>query len=386
MLAGYRNQKVALARVMRALVIRSPAALAFRCLAFCQLFVILSGTAFTADSGKPVKLSEQNRRELIRAFTAESAFARRTFPMGKAGLKIEQGQVFPSEAEVRQLAADNGRACRPGERVQITSLRFTGRGIVFEINGGPLARKKWWQRVQVGSGGTVAPLGGSGSNPDDIYNHAHGSYVTLVFKDYVPELTAAQVKELLAPVLDFKAETAAEAYEESLPPKLRQAVKEHRALVGMDREMVTYAKGRPPRRIRERDGATEYEEWIYGQPPAEVEFIRFVGETVIRIETMKVDGEKTVRTEPEVDLRSETSSIADKTSAQPAADNSAPSLLRPGETPPQSKWDGRDLRSAPAASPMPDGPNPTGTSDAGWPSPGNMPASGGADQTAGWPH
>ena len=192
-----------------------------------------------------------------------------------------------------------------------------------------------------------APLrlwAGAGPNPDDIYNHAHGSYVTLAFKDYVPELTAAQVKELLAPVLDFKAETAAEAYEKSLPPKLQQAVKEHRALVGMDREMVTYAKGRPPRRIRERDGATEYEEWIYGQPPAEVEFIRFVGETVIRIETMKVDGEKIVRTEPEVDLRSEISSMAGKTSAQPAAGNSAPSLLRPGETPPQSKWDGRGVR------------------------------------------
>ena len=231
---------------------------------------------------------------------------------------------------MRQLAADNGTACRPGERVQITSLRFTGREIVFEINGGPLARKKWWQGIEVGSAGTVAPLDRSGSNPDDIYNHAHGSYVTLAFKDYVPELTAAQVKEMLAPVLDFKAVTAAEAYEKSLPPKLQQAVKEHRALVGMDREMVTYAKGRPPRRIRERDGATEYEEWIYGQPPAEVEFIRFVGETVIRIETMKVDGEKIVRTEPEVDLGSEISSMAGKTSPQPAAGNSAPSLLRPG--------------------------------------------------------
>ena len=380
MFAGYRNQEVALALAGRALVIRRPAALAFRGLTFCLLFLVLRGTAFTADSGKPVKLSEQNRRELIRAFTAESAFARRTFPMGRVGLKIDDGQVFPSEAEVRQLAADNGPACRRGERVQITSLRFAGRDIVFEINGGPLARKKWWQRVQVGAGGTVAPLGRSGSDPDDIYNHAHGSYVTLAFKNYVPELTAAQVKELLAPVLDFKAETAAEAYEKSLPPKLQQAVNEHRALVGMDREMVTYAKGRPPRRIRERDGATEYEEWIYGQPPAEVEFIRFVGETVIRIETMKVDGEKIVRTKPEVDLRSEISSMAGKTSAQPAAGNSAPSLLRPGETPPQSKWEVPNSRPAPAASPVPDGSNPTGTSDAGWPSPARMPA------TAGWPH
>jgi hypothetical protein len=373
MFAGYRNPEIALALLERGL-------------AFCLVFLILSGPAFTADSGKPIKLSEQNRRELIRAFTAESAFTLRTFPMGKAGLKIENGQVSPSEAEVRQLTADNGPACRPGERVQITNLRFAGRDIVFEINGGPLARKKWWQRVQAGSVGGVAPAGSGGSEPDDVYNHAHGSNLTLAFKDYVPELTAAQVKELLAPVLDFKAESAAEAYEKSLPPKLQQAVKEHRALVGMDREMVTYAKGRPPRRIRERDGATEYEEWIYGQPPAEVEFVRFVDETVIRVETMKVDGEKIVSTEPDADLAKEISSMAGKTSAPLAADTSAPSLLRPGETPPQSKREGSNSRTAPAASPMPGGPNSTGIPDAGWPTPARMPASGGADQTADWQH
>ena len=215
--------------------------------------------------------------------------------------------------------------------MQITSLRFTGHEIVFEINGGPLTRKKWWQRVEVGSAGTVAPGSPSDSKSEDVYNHARGSYVALAFKDYVPELTASQVKEMLAPVLDFKAESVAEAYEKSLPPKLQQAVKEHRALVGMDREMVTYAKGRPPRRIRERDGATEYEEWIYGQPPSEVEFVRFVGDTVMRIETMKVDGEKTVRTQPEVDLASEISPVAHKASDAEKNPNNRPSLLRPGE-------------------------------------------------------
>lgn len=348
---------------------------------FCRRFTfgallgLLVATAFAADSGKPPKLSEQSRRELIRVFTAEDAFALRILPMGKVGLKIENGQVFPSEAEVRQVVAANGPACRPGERVQITNLRFTGHEIVFEINGGPLTRKKWYQRIEVGSAGTVAPGSPRGSNPEDVYNHARGSCVMLAFKDYVPELSAGQVKEMLAPVLDFKAESVAEAYEKSLPPKLQQAVKEHRALVGMDRELVTYAKGRPPRRIREGDGATEYEEWIYGQPPNDVEFIRFVGDKVIRIETMKVDGEKIVRTQPEVDLASEISPLAHKATEGERTGNSGPTLLRPGETAPQLTRQSPDARPASASWPTPE---QTGGSPTGIPDPGSA-------DPAGWP-
>ena len=352
-----------------------------RRIALSALLGLLAAAAFASDVAKPPRLSEQSRRDLIRVFTAEGAFARRSFPMGKTGLKVEGGQVFPGEAEVRQLVADNGPACRPGERVQITNLRFTGHEIVFEINGGPQARKKWWQRIEAGSAGTVPPGSPHDSNPKGVYNRARGSYVTLAFKNYVPELTAGQVKEMLAPVLDFKPESVAEAYEKSLPPKLQQAVKEHRALVGMDREMVTYAKERPPRRIRERDGDTEYEEWIYGQPPNEVEFVRFVGDTVVRIETMKVDGEKIIRTQPEVDLASEISPAAHKTSDAEKNPNNRPSLLRPGENISQPNRQNPDTQPASAGWPMPGqtGGSPTGIPDA------NLPASSGAAPTGHWP-
>lgn len=344
------------------------------------LLGLLVATAFAADSGKPPKLSEQNRRDIIRSFTAEGVFCASLFPQGKVGLKIENGQLFPGAAEVRQLVADNGMACRPGDRAQITSLHFTGHAIVFEINGGSLRRKKWWQNIQVGTGNLGGP---SDSSPDDVYNHARGSYVMLAFRDYVPELTAAQVKEMLAPALDFKGESAAEAYLKSLPPKLQRAVKEHKALVGMNREMVTYAKGRPPKRVREADGATQYEEWIYGQPPAEVEFIRFGGDRVIRIETMKVDGEKIVRTEPEVDAASGMSTMAGKTSAEPTSSSGAPTLLRPGETAAQPNWESRDVRPAATGWPSDTG-NPTGSPDASSPAPGGMPSSGSAEPVGGW--
>ncbi len=84
---------------------------------------------------------------------------------------------------------------------------------------------------------------------------------------------------------------------------MKEAIKDHHVLVGMNREMVIYAKGRPEKKIREKDGDTEYEDWIYGEPPQDVDFIRVVGDEVVRVETMKVDGEKVVRTEKEIDLR-----------------------------------------------------------------------------------
>ena len=170
--------------------------------------------------------------------------------------------------------------------------------IHFEINGGPVKKQKWYQHIQVGGAGGMSTLGPSDSNANP-----RGSYVDLVFDNgYVPELNPQELKDLLRPVFDFNAKSAMEAYLDTLPPKLRDAIKAHHVLVGMNREMVLAAMGRPPKKIREKDGEVEYEEWIYGEPPADVDFVRLVGDEVIRLESMKVDGEKVVHTEKEVDL------------------------------------------------------------------------------------
>ena len=95
----------------------------------------------------------------------------------------------------------------------------------------------------------------------------------------------------------------------------------------MNREMVMASKGRPPKKIREKDGEVEYEEWIYGEPPADVDFVRLVGDEVVRLESMKVDGEKVVHTEKEVDL----ASTVAKSSAPEVRPPNAPTLRRPGE-------------------------------------------------------
>src|SRR5258708_36528303 len=100
------------------------------------------------------------------------------------------------------------------------------------------------------------------------------------FNKHIPEMSLAELKEILKPVLDFTVKSAAQAYTESLAENVRNAIRDHKVLVGMNKEMVTYAKGRPPQRIRDREGNQDYEEWMFGFPPQDVEFIRFVGDQV----------------------------------------------------------------------------------------------------------
>ncbi len=299
--------------------------------------LLFSAVAALGDDGKPPKISDENRALIIRIFNAEQVFARSFFPMGKVGLKIDEtGKILPDAIELRQMVAQYGPAAKPGDRVKITNVLFKGKMIIFEINGGPVKKKKWYERLSVsGMGGEVAPMDKSG-DPTSLDINSRGSYVALVFKDYIPTITAQDVKKLLRPVLDFNATNAAQAYAESLPPIVQQAIKNHRALVGMDRDMVVYAMGRAPRKIRDRDGTTDYEEWIYGEPPKEVTFVRFVGDRVVRIETMKVDGQKEVRTAKEVDLDKgmDAETLAKKQEAsEPEEKKDAPTLLRPGERP-----------------------------------------------------
>ncbi len=80
-------------------------------------------------------------------------------------------------------------------------------------------------------------------------------------------MTAAQLRAVLLPVLDFNARNKEEAYLDSVPPKVKEAIKAHHVLVGMNSEMVVHAMGKAPKKVREKDGETEFEEWIYGQPP-----------------------------------------------------------------------------------------------------------------------
>jgi hypothetical protein len=281
----------------------------------------------TAPGAQPPRISKQTRFMLIRGLNAERVFVRKVFPMGEKGLIIKKGVVTPDDNQLRFMAAQYGPAARPGDRAQITDVVVKDKTLVFEINGGPKKKKKWYQRIEVAGGGGSTPIA-----PDNSAENPKGSFVVLVFDKYVPEISPEQVKQLLAPVFDFTALSATQAYTDSLPPKVRAAVKAGKVLVGMDREMVTVAKGRPDKKIRERDERGDYEEWMYGTPPKDVEFIRLAGNEVIQVKIMKVDGEKIVRTEREVDLPQTAAASARPAEAPPAPrPANAPTLRRPGE-------------------------------------------------------
>ena len=299
------------------------------------LLFLMVGITVRADDQKPATNSEiiknseitrEDRIDILRTFTADLAYVRTVFPMGKTGLTLKDGKVSPAGDDLQQLLALWGPSVKPGDQILISTVSFKGDRIRFEINGGPIKKKKWYQHIEVGMGGDTAPIAPSDSNANP-----RGSYVDLVFDHHIPDVNAKRVQELLQPVFDFNSKSGAEAYVETVPPKVKEAILSHHVLVGMNREMVFYSKGQAPKKIREKNpDGTEYEEWIYGEPPQDVDFIRFIGDEVVRVETMKVNGEKIVKTEKEVDLQP---TEAQKTEDAPKSD-SAPTLRRPGESAP----------------------------------------------------
>ena len=280
----------------------------------------------TAIPANAPRISRETRLIIIRDFETQLVYARTAFPMGSKGLQLKAGVITPNGEEMQQALNLGGPAIKPGDPAHISFVQIKEDHIHFEINGGPVHRKKWYQHIEVsGTGGAPVPTGPG----DSSQANPHGSYLNLYFDKYVPELTPAQLRAVLYPVLDFNAKNKEEAYLDTVPPKAKEAIQAHRVLVGMNSEMVLHAKGKPPKKVRERDGETEYEEWIYGEPPADVYFVRIVSDEVVRVETMKVGGEKIVRTEREVVLPHPDQDKEAKRQGQPQP--KPPSLRRPGE-------------------------------------------------------
>lgn len=299
------------------------------------------------------RMSRQTRLEIIRDFETQLVYARMVFPMGTKGLQLRNGATTPNGEELQQALALWGPAIRPGDPAHISFVTIRDNHIHFDINGGAVRRKKWYQHIEVSGTNGVPLQTGSGeqaSNP-------HGSYLELYFDKYVPEMSAQQLRDLLYPVLDFNARNKEQAYLDTVPPKVKEAIQAHHVLVGMNTEMVLHARGKPPKKVREKDGETEYEEWIYGEPPQDVDFVRIVGDEVIRVETMKVGGEKIVRTEKEIILQKPDRDTEAKKEEQDRPANS-PSLRRPGEDTENVPKPADSGSPAPLPMPPPDVPQP----------------------------
>ena len=194
-------------------------------------------------------MSNATRAAVIRALSAERVYIRVSLPQGPKGVALRpDGQLNPSGSELAGVVARYGAATRPGDRVLISSVEFKGNSILFEINGGSRKKKSWWQHLSVGGVGGEVPLD---QTPPEPVN-PRGSSLVLQFIDFVPEMSVDQLKAMLAPVFDFNAQSRTQAYLDTLPPPVRQAIKDHVVLVGMNRDLAVMAKGRPPRKFRER--------------------------------------------------------------------------------------------------------------------------------------
>lgn len=237
------------------------------------LFMASSELAF----GKKDEPSKDARINLIRGFVSEIAVSKIVLPRGKRGVFLDdQGKLEKAEAD-KELYM-NGPAINPGAPVAITKLTFKPHRIVFELNGGGKKRKKWYQRIEIGMGGTTQPI------VQDAPVLTYGSWISLRFKGDTPDLTVEQAKNLLAGVLDFTRHSPTVLYSPVIPPEFKEAIKKHEVLVGMDRDAVLSSKGAPERKVREdRPDGTQEEDWIYGLPP-HVLYVIFEGETVTRVQ------------------------------------------------------------------------------------------------------
>lgn len=357
-----------------------------------QVFVVGEKTA-TADISTDFKrtnvslptdhLTERGRRDLVRNLEAEQGFAHRALPTG-AGLTLQaNGNLSPGPAEYRKLIYEKGQSSAPGDRVQITSLTFKGNSIVIDFNGGPYAKHRFLSHVQFNDAPVVA------QQPQ-----ATGSRVTLVFEGFVPEVSAPEVKALLEPVIDFGVKSSEQAYADTLPPKLRDAIAAHEVLVGMNHRMVLAALGAPESKVREQQSGdpngARYEEWIYGHTPQTVKFVRFVGDRVSMVEIAALGKPVEIHDKDELGDQRDPADVreiamGDKKSGDGEQAPSAPPSLRlPGEAAPPSGQgpvqypkDNSPIPPTPGSqtndsAPIPPGPPPP-TGPAGRTTPGRYP-------------
>ena len=232
-------------------------------------------------------LQDNSKLSLIRYVSGEFAKAVKPMPAGKEGFLIYVGKPLNAELLDRAVAT-HGAAVNSGDKVQITRLEFRAHQIVVDINGGGRGRKRWRDHIQVSMGGAPMPSVQSTSSQDQGppgMQPGMGSTIFLEFSKPIPDLSPDDLKNLLAPFLNFaKERSAALQWIDTLPPEMKKAIQERKPVLGMDREEVVAAIGKPDHKVRERDtDGNDIEDWIYGQPPSKTVFVRFMGDRVASI-------------------------------------------------------------------------------------------------------
>jgi hypothetical protein len=244
------------------------------------------GSPQNPSKPKSATLQESSKLDLIRYVSGEFAKATKSLPAGKEGLIVYVGKPLNSDLLERALAT-HGAAVNNGDKVQITKLDFREHEIIVDLNGGGRGKKRLRDRFHIEMGGipTVQSTTEQQQTGPPGLQPGTGSTIYLDFSKPVPDLSPNDLKQLLAPFLDFRRERSASVqWVDTLPPEMKKAIEERRPVVGMDREEVVAAIGKPDHKVRERDPeGNDIEDWIYGQPPSKTVFVRFNGDRVTKI-------------------------------------------------------------------------------------------------------
>lgn len=300
-------------------------------------------------------MNAAGRERLIRFMQSEQGFAMRPLPVGTLILHAN-GSMEPSGDKYVNELHTKGVAAKPGDRLAITNVRIHDNTVIFDLNGGPYHKHRFLRHISISMDpyDDTDPLLADSAPPT-------GTRLIVAFQHRIPDISGQQMESLLKPMIDFGVRSQAAAYAESLPTFLRQAIEQHRVLIGMDSDMVRYAKGQPIQKIRESKDGQPFEIWVYGQAPQPVEFVRFVGNFVVRDDLARVGQPLEVRTanemgnywgtQPVVAANEHQIEMGDRSAADMQEENAPkapPTLRNPGEKLPSDN----DKNSRPAMAPV----------------------------------
>jgi hypothetical protein len=235
------------------------------------------------DDNKQTPLQMQARLEIVRYVDGEFARAVRPLPADKKGFRYQARAPF-NDGQLKQDLTSHGFAANAGDTVQVTDVIFREKEIVVEINGGARRHGRLLDHLQVGVGG-----GGQGqSTPTPVQpglQRAPGATLILDYGATLPDMSPDDLKHDLSAFLNFSnLHSAAVNWVETLPPEFKDAIKDRRAVVGMNQDMVLAALGHPDKKVREtNEQGDETEDWIYGNPPAKTIFVTFLNDKVTQV-------------------------------------------------------------------------------------------------------
>ena len=241
----------------------------------CALFCLTGLLAGAGVLPTRDKLTEDEKIELLRGLGSEYAKVKVMVPRSKKALEYNVDGSYDKE-KWKALADSDGPAARIGDQVKITKIEFDGDRLILEINGGLKSGRHWYDHIEAGVG-NARPI----SNGE--YTPTTGSGIALNFHKPLEGLTTAEVKKILAPLMEFDNRSATTQYVETLPAPIQSAIRQKRAAEGMNREQVLIAVGPPGRKYRESKNGQDTEDWIYGTPPGKITFVTFANNKVIKV-------------------------------------------------------------------------------------------------------